>query len=103
MWKNLPLNSINIFANVIPHGPLNISEINLLENWAITRTVAIISEAHSTEYFEKGIRENTLKDYHWGGKTIRGKLLAALLLMGDELDLQQARSIIIWFTMRTKQ
>lgn len=54
--------------------------------------IAFVSMAHGSEYFESAVRTLQENRYHPGGKPIRGDLLAALLMMGDEIDLYKSRA-----------
>lgn len=51
----------------------------------------VISEAHGTDYFSDAVNQLRKNPPAPKGKPIRGDLLAALLLMGDELHLHEER------------
>lgn len=53
---------------------------------------ALVSKAHGTSYFEETIRELNVLPSAPGNEPFRGDLLAALLLIGDELDLHEERA-----------
>jgi len=53
--------------------------------------IALVSKAHGSEYFESAVSELQENVHHPAGKPIRGDLLAALLMMGDEIDLHRSR------------
>jgi hypothetical protein len=54
--------------------------------------IALVSKAHGSEYFESAVSELQENVHHPAGKPIRGDLLAALLMMGDEIDLHRSRA-----------
>lgn len=54
--------------------------------------IALVSMAHGSEYFEPTVSKLQENLYHPAGKPIRGDLLAALLMMGDEIDLHKSRA-----------
>lgn len=54
--------------------------------------IALVAMAHGSEYFESAVRTLQENRYHPAGKPIRGDLLAALLIMGDEIDLHKSRA-----------
>jgi hypothetical protein len=54
--------------------------------------IALVSMAHGSEYFESAVRMLRENLYNPAGKSIRGDLLAALLMMGDEIDLHKSRA-----------
>jgi hypothetical protein len=54
--------------------------------------IALVSMAHGSEYFESAISKLQENLYRPGGKPIHGDLLAALLMMGDEIDLHKSRA-----------
>lgn len=54
--------------------------------------IALVSKAHGSEYFESAVSELQENVHHPAGKPIRGDLLAALLMMGDEIDLHKSRA-----------
>lgn len=54
--------------------------------------IALVSMAHGSEYFESAVRTLQKNLYYPAGKPIRGDLLAALLMMGDEIDLHKSRA-----------
>lgn len=53
--------------------------------------IALACKAHSTEYFAEVMTQLQEESYTPKGRTFRGELLAALLLIADELDLQCKR------------
>ena len=56
------------------------------------KAVSLVSKAHGTDFFLETIPElSSLRSFHSDAE-FRGPLLAALLLMGDELDLDSRRS-----------
>lgn len=54
--------------------------------------IALVSMAHGSEYFEAAVHTLQKNLYNPGGKPIRGDFLAALLMMGDEIDLHKSRA-----------
>ncbi len=54
--------------------------------------IGLVAQAHGTRYFESTVRELRRQPNTPGGQPLRGDLLAALLLMGDELDLHEERA-----------
>jgi hypothetical protein len=54
--------------------------------------IIAVSESHGSEYFEACVEELATKISTKHGKPFRGPFLAALLLMGDELDLEEVRA-----------
>ena len=54
--------------------------------------IALVSKAHSSAYFEDTVDELRSSPHRPGNQELRGDLLAALLLMADELDLHEARA-----------
>ena len=54
--------------------------------------IALVSQGHGTEFFAESIDALRESNYSPGNETFRGDLLAALLLLGDELDLHQDRA-----------
>ena len=53
--------------------------------------IALVCKSHSTEFFDEVIKQLQEKRYTPKGRPFRGELLAALLLIADELDLQGKR------------
>ena len=54
--------------------------------------IALVSKAHGSAYFESTVRELRSGAYSPGNQELRGDLLAALLLIADELDLHETRA-----------
>lgn len=65
--------------------PLNITT-------GFTRAIMTIVKAHGTEYFSECVKKLTANPPRPNNQNIRGPFLAALLMMGDELDLHETRS-----------
>jgi hypothetical protein len=63
-----------------------------LERDQLLRAIALVSKAHGTEFFDEAIVHlQSAPIWPSVGEKIRGDVLAALLMMGDELDLHQSR------------
>ncbi len=54
--------------------------------------IALVSQAHGSAFFEGTVNELQVLPHRPANVPLRGGLLAALLLMGDELDLHEARA-----------
>jgi hypothetical protein len=54
--------------------------------------IALVSMAHGSEYFESAVCKLQENLYNPAGKPIHGDFLAALLMMGDEIDLHRSRA-----------
>jgi len=54
--------------------------------------IALVSQGHGSGFFTETIEEIQDLPHHPGNKPLRGGLLTALLLMGDELDLHERRA-----------
>jgi len=57
-----------------------------------TVPIALVSKAHGSAYFESTVSELRSGAYSPGNQELRGDLLAALLLIADELDLHETRA-----------
>jgi len=57
--------------------------------------IALVSEGHGSAFFNQSVQELNLLDPHPDNKPLRGSLLTALLLMGDELDLHENRATFL--------
>jgi hypothetical protein len=66
--------------------------INLDDQPSYLVPIALVSQAHGSSYFETAVEELATLPHTPGGQPIRGGLLAALLLIGDELDLHEERA-----------
>ena len=64
--------------------------------------IMTIVEAHGTEYFSKCVEKLTNNPPKPKNKNIRGPFLAALLMIGDELDLHETRSNQCFDPIRSK-
>lgn len=58
--------------------------------------VAIVAEAHGSAFFERDVEELDALQARPNNERVRAAGLAALLLMGDELDLHQVRVESLW-------
>ena len=56
------------------------------------KLIALVSQGHGTAFFEDSVKQLDQLGYRPGNAPFRGSLLAALLLMGDELDLHERRA-----------
>jgi hypothetical protein len=56
------------------------------------KSIALVSQGHGSEFFEKTLDDFARSRYQIRRWTVRGDLLTALLLMADELDLQEERA-----------
>ena len=63
-----------------------------LERDAYLTPIALVAMAHGTSYFEGAVAELRALSDSPGNEPLRGPLLAALLLIGDELDLHEDRA-----------
>lgn len=64
--------------------------------------IMTIVEAHGTEYFSKCVERLTNNPPKPNNENIRGPFLAALLMIGDELDLHETRSNQCFDPIRSK-
>jgi hypothetical protein len=55
--------------------------------------IALVCKAHGSAYYPDTVEELKALPHRPGNKPFRGALLAALLLMGDELDLHESRAL----------
>lgn len=55
------------------------------------KVIALVSKGHSTDYFDEVIQEFTIDPPTPNNRQVNAKLLTALLLIGDELDVQSKR------------
>jgi hypothetical protein len=67
-------------------------KIDLDDNLSYLVPIALISQAHGSKYFEDTVEELMAAPHSPGGRRIRGDLLAALLMIADELDLHEERA-----------
>ena len=67
-------------------------KIDLDPNPEYTVPIALVSKAHGSAYFESTVNELRCGAYSPGNQELRGDLLAALLLIADELDLHETRA-----------
>jgi hypothetical protein len=54
--------------------------------------IALVSQGHGSDFFSKTVEELNTIPHRPGNMPLRGGLLTALLLMGDELDLHEKRA-----------
>jgi len=54
--------------------------------------IAIVAKAHGSRYFDEAVVELQKDIYRPGGRSVRADLLAALLMIGDEIDLHRSRA-----------
>jgi len=54
--------------------------------------IALVAKAHGSDYFDEVVADLERNPYCPAGQPIRGALLAALLMMGDELDMHKSRA-----------
>jgi hypothetical protein len=54
--------------------------------------IALVSKAHGSSFFDDTVNELGSSPYWPGNQDFRGELVAALLLMADELDLHEVRA-----------
>jgi len=66
--------------------------IDLDDEPQYTVPIALVSQAHGSAYFEDTVSELRSSAHRPGNQDLRGDLLAALLLMADELDLHEVRA-----------
>jgi len=88
--KHAELSSTIILKKVVPN--LGRDDFHLPDiNDEYIAPIALVCKAHSTEFFDEVIAQLKVDRYTPKGRPFRGKLLAALLLIADELDLQGKR------------
>jgi hypothetical protein len=63
-----------------------------LRNNEYLRSIALVVKAHSAETFEDAVEELQKQRIDSGEEKFRGDLLAALLMMGDQLDMTRRRA-----------
>lgn len=68
--------------------------IDLDDEPEFTRAIALVSRGHGSKFFEATVIELNTRPPTPGGTVIRGDLLTALLMIGDELDLREERARI---------
>jgi hypothetical protein len=71
-------------------------DIGIPENSDFLEPIAIVAESHGSKFFEADIEELRLRDLRPGNEPARLRGIAALLLMGDELDLHRNRVDSAW-------
>jgi hypothetical protein len=71
-------------------------DIGLPQNSEFLEPIAIVAESHGSRFFDDAIAELRRRDFRPGNEPARLAAVAALLMMGDELDLHRARVDDAW-------
>jgi len=66
-------------------------EIGIPQNSDFLEPIAIVAESHGSRFYEKAIEELRQRDFTPGNAPARLCAVAALLMVGDELDLHRTR------------
>ncbi|MDO8186813.1 hypothetical protein Q5424_19280 [Conexibacter sp. JD483] len=71
-------------------------EIGLPSSSPFLEAISIVAESHGSEFFDDAIAELRTRDLRPSNESLRLEGVAALLLMGDELDLHKTRVDDLW-------
>jgi hypothetical protein len=90
--KNHPKRSKELIINRSLRWERGQFDIGLPDDPQYLRPIALVAQAHGSDFFETTIGELRTLPNRPGNLPFRGELLAALLMIGDELDLHEQRA-----------